>query len=158
MYPHIDPEKGRKTAPLLYDAFRTIGIHGHTEMPEDILPIGVNRGSLEHLIFITFTVSIDYMRDANLLWEVSRKTFEDPRTRYLYRPSDVCRASLQQIIQDMQLHGLSKKPTQDAVTWKRVGSTFHEKWNGDPRKFLESCGWDSLRILKRLETDSHLEN
>jgi len=154
----IDPERGRKAARELYDSFNTTGIHGRKDMPEDVLPKGVERDSLDHILFITFTVSIDYMRDANSLWEASRKTFEDPRTRYLYQPSELYKISLQQIIADMQVHKLSKKMNQDATTWRRIGITLHEKWGGDPRKFLESCGWDNLVILKRLAIDSHLEN
>ncbi len=153
----IDPEKARKAARKLYDSFNANGIHGRNDMPEDILPNGVERGSLDHLLFITFTTSIDYMRDANSLWEVSRKTFEDPNTRYLYQPSELIRKSLNQIIADMQVHKLSKKINQDAITWRTIGITLYQKWGGDPRKFLESCVWDNLVILKRLEDDSHLE-
>ena len=39
----------------------------------DILPEGVEGGSLEHVLFITLTVSLDYMRDAPTLWESARK-------------------------------------------------------------------------------------
>jgi hypothetical protein len=155
---NIDPDRGRKAARLLYDSFNTQGIHGRNDMPEDILPKGVERGSLDHLLFITFTTTIDYTRDANTLWLISIKTFEDQRTRYLYIPSELSRKPLSQIIADMRVHGLSKKISQDAIAWRRVGITLHEKWGGDPRKFLESCGWDNLVILKRLEIDTHLEN
>ncbi len=113
----IDPERGGKAARMLYDAFRTTGIHGHYDMPEDILPVGVERGTLEHLIFITLTVSIDYMRDANLLWAASRKTHEDPRTTYLYQLAELSRRSIDEIIEDMQVYKLSQKYNIDADTW-----------------------------------------
>jgi hypothetical protein len=74
----IDADRGKQLAHLLYDCFSTTGVLGNTEMPEDILPAGMEKGSLEHLLFITLTVSIDYQRDANAMWAVSRKTFEDP--------------------------------------------------------------------------------
>ena len=155
---NIDPEMGKKAARHLYDSFNTKGIHGRNDIPEDALPKGVERGSLDHILFITFTVSIDYMRDANSLWEASRKTFEDPLTRYLFQPSELYRKSLQQIIADMQVHKLSKKKTQDAIRWRKIGITLYEKWDGDPRNFLASCGWDNLVVLRRLQIDSHLEN
>jgi hypothetical protein len=68
----IYPERGRKVGKLLHKCFSTTGILGNMEMPEDILPKGMKRGSLEHLMFITLTVAIDYQRDANALWLVSR--------------------------------------------------------------------------------------
>jgi len=48
----LDVEKGSKVAETLYNCFNTDGIHVHTDMPEDILPEGVEGGSLEHVLFI----------------------------------------------------------------------------------------------------------
>ena len=81
-----DNKKGKKVAELLYNSFSTTGIHGRTDMPEDITPNGVVRGSTDHLLFITLTVSIDYQRDAPALWASSRRSFEDPETKYLLNP------------------------------------------------------------------------
>jgi len=148
--------RGKKVAKLLNECFSTKGIFGKTEMPEDILPKGVGRGSLNHVLFITLTVAIDYQRDANKLWEVSRKTWEDPKTRYLFNPEALHRTPPKTIAMDMQKYGLSKKQQKDLNIWRTVGVTFFKKWGGNPKKFLESCGWDSSQILDRLKNDSHL--
>lgn len=80
----IDIKRGEKVAKLLYGSFSTTGIFGNKEMPEDILPKGVKKGSLDHIMFITLTVSIDYQREAQSLWEGSGETFIDPDTKYLF--------------------------------------------------------------------------
>lgn len=154
----IDSERGKKVAEHLYNLFSTIGIHGRNDMPEDIMPKGVVRGSIEHLMFITLTVAIDYQRDALVLWNASRKTFEDSETRYLFDPKDLQETPFKKIIEDMQKYGLSKKPQKDAYIWKTIGVTFYKKWNGDPRNFLQSCNWDAPKILERLKKDNHLYN
>jgi hypothetical protein len=148
-----DSERGKKVAERLYTSFSTSGIHGRTDMPEDIAPNGVVRGSREHILFITLTVSIDYQRDAPSLWESSRKTFNDPETRYLFDPKLLYKTPFNKISEDMQKYKLSKKPKKDAAIWRTIGITFYKKWGGDPFKFLEDCNWDSLTILKRLKTD-----
>ena len=56
----IDYNRGRQLAALLYNCFSSTGIHRRTEMPEDILPKGLKKGTLEHIFFITLSVSIDY--------------------------------------------------------------------------------------------------
>lgn len=71
----IDDRRGKKVAELLYNSFRTVGILGKTAMPEDAVPDFVKKGTLEHILFLMLTVSIDYQRDAPSLWESSRKTF-----------------------------------------------------------------------------------
>jgi len=154
----IDIERGRKVAHLLFQPFSTTGIHGKTEMPEDITPNGIVRGSLEHIIFITLTVTIDYQRDADTLWASSRQTYEDPETRYLFNPQLLQEMPYSKIVSDMQHYKLSKKPQRDANTWHTVCVTFYKKWQGDPRNFLASCNWDAPLILARLKVDSHIRN
>ena len=154
----IDNERGKKVAKLLYDSFSTLSIHGKTDMPEDITPNNVVRGSLDHIFFITLTVSIDYQRDAPSLWESSRKTFDDSKTRYLFNPKLLHETPFRKIVEDMQKYKLSKKPQKDANIWRTVGVTFYKKWEGDPRKFLKNCNGDSSLILKRLRNDTHLYN
>jgi len=154
----IDNEKGAKVGRLLYHSFATVGIHGHKDMPEDITPTGVERGSLEHVLFITLTVSIDYQRDAPSLWKVSRQTFQDPETRYLFDPGQLHQITFQKIAKDMQKYKLSKKPEKDANIWRIVAFTFHDKWKDNPRNFLRDCSWNSLAILNRLGNDTHLHD
>lgn len=153
-----DVERGKKVADLLCLCFTTTGIHGNKEMPEDLAPSGVVRGSLEHILFITFSVSIDYQRDADALWASSRQTYEDPLTRYLFTPQLLHEAAFSKIVLDMQKYKLSKKSQQDANIWHTVGVTFYKKWQSDPRNFLASCNWDAPLILARLKVDSHLSN
>jgi hypothetical protein len=154
----IDSKRGKKVAKLLYTAFSTNGIHGRNDMPEDIMPRGVERGSLEHILFITLTVSIDYQRDAPTLWESSRKTFDDPETRYLFNPKLLHETLFDKIATDMQKYRLSMRPQKDADIWRTVGVTFYKKWGGDPCNFLKDRYWDAVAILERLKTDTHLYN
>lgn len=151
----IDSERGKKVAELLYNSFTIKGIHGRTDMPEDITPNSVIIGSLDHILFITLTVSIDYQRDAPSLWESSRKTFDDPKTRYLFDPKLLHETPLRKIREDMQKYKLSKKHKKDADIWRTVGVTFYKKWKGDPRNFLQDCNWDSPLVLERLRNDKH---
>jgi len=152
----IDSERGKKIAELLYNSFTTNGIHGRTNMPEDIEPHSLIRGSLDHIFFITLTVSIDYQRDSPSLWESSRKTFDDPETRYLFDPKLLHETPFRKIGEDMQKYKLSRKPQKDANTWRTVGVTFYKKWKGDPRNFLQDCNWNSPLILRRLRDDKHI--
>ena len=79
----VDPARAAAIAGPLSDAFTTTGILGQVAMPEDPRPAGVAVGSLEHILYITLTVTIDYQRDADRFWAASRRTFEDPETRIL---------------------------------------------------------------------------
>ncbi len=151
----IDDRTGKKVAELLYNSFRTVGILGKTAMPEDAVPDFVKKGTLEHILFLMLTVSIDYQRDAPSLWESSRKTFEDPETKYLFDPKSLNETPLETIIKDMQKYRLSKKPRKDAHIWRTIGISFYKKWGGNPLNFIKDCNWDSLIILERLRNETH---
>jgi hypothetical protein len=154
----IDEPRARQAASLLLREFTSHGIHGSTEMPEDEPPAGVIRGSLQHVLFITLTVAIDYQRDAARLWDASRQAYADSRTRYLFSPVTIFETPVRQVVADLQAHGVSKKPLKDADIWRTVALTFLKKWDVDPRNFLADCGWDARVILDRLRTDRHQYN
>lgn len=154
---NIDHNRAKECADLLFQSFQTIGIHGHTRMPEDLLPKDVTQGSLEHILFITLSVSIDYQRDANVLWDSSRDTFQDPETNYLFNLEVICKTSQGKVERDMQKYKLSRKPKKDALIWSTVAKSFFEKWGGDPRILIKNCGWDGVNVLSRLKGDFHNE-
>jgi len=153
-----DPVRGEQLADLLYHKFQNEGIHGRTDMPEDEPPKGVTRGSIEHLCFITFTVAIDYMRDAPTLWNNSRATFSDPETNYLFFPKKLEQVGFEKVVKDMQKHGLSQRPERDANIWRTIGVTFSKKWAGNPLNLIEACDWDAIKMLGHLNNDKHLSN
>ena len=98
----INPKEGKEIALTLFEKFNSDdGVFGHNIMPEDFVPrwgsdlrdIKIDRGSYEHLLFITMVVSIDYQRDADQLWEAGRKTFENEETRWLFYPEELIKKS-----------------------------------------------------------------
>lgn len=146
--------RGRAIAEILGKHFKDKDLN----LSEATPPTGVTEGSLEHLLFVTLTVSIDYQRDAKTLWGNARKTFEDEETRYLFHPESVYKTPIGKIIADMQKYKLSKKTKKDATIWKTVATTFYTKWDGNPMNFLHNCDWDALEVLKRLKNDKHSSN
>jgi len=151
----IDNQRGRKVAEILYNSFHTTGIFRKSKkgMPENMIPKGIEKGSVEHILFLTLTVSIDYMRDADKLWCSARKTYEDPNTNYLFVPKEVYKikdSSMNKIKEDMKKHNLSKRSEKDAEIWVRLSTTFYEKWEGDPYNLFKNLNWDAERILEEL--------
>lgn len=154
----INIEKGKNVAIILFEKFNSPeGIFGHNEMPKDTLPSWgsnlnisrVARGSYEHLMFITLIVSIDYQRDANQLWKAGRKTFEDEQTRWLFYPEEVTKRNLNQVINAMKIHKLSKKLVKDAEIWYKVSKSLFEFYNSDPLNLIKECNYDALKIYRK---------
>lgn len=152
----IDIENGKRVARILFDKFNSEeGIFGHNIMPEDLLwgsdlsGIEVKRGSYDHMMFITMVVSIDYMRDADKLWQAGRETMEDEDTKWLFSPEIVKDKPIEKIITAMKKHKLSQKHNRDADIWKRVSESFVRLYNLDPRNLIEECEFDAMKLFER---------
>lgn len=139
-------------ADRLFDAFQGggPGIFATKDMPEDLVPPGTSQGSREHLLFLTFTVAIDYQRDASQLWRASRSAFESPVTRFLFEPRRVALMSHNDLIRWLKRLSISKKHGPDAETWHAVGSILQQHFGGDVLQLVESCEFDATQILKAI--------
>lgn len=146
----MDPMRARAVGERLYHAFRGAGILGEISMPEHLLPLGVERGSREQLHFITLTVAIDYMRDADALWAASRQTFADPTTRYLYTPRQVAQTTFAKLATDMGKYKLAKKLQKDAEIWRTICLTLVQHFGGDVLALLQQAAFDASRVLETI--------
>ena len=118
-------------------------------MPEDILPNGVMKESSEYRLFLTLTVAIDYLRDADILWDCARKAFENPKTRYLFDPKEVVRKSDTDLEWDLRSSKLLNEH-RDLHTWKTLCRSILEQFKGDPLNIILSCEWDGAKALEHL--------
>ncbi|MCJ7491198.1 MAG: hypothetical protein MUP15_03455 [Dehalococcoidia bacterium] len=151
----VNVQAAREVGNTLRQSFNdpSIGILGHTTMPEDILPGGMTKGSYEHLMFTTLTVSLDYMRDAVALWAASRHAYEDETSRYLFSPQRVVQSPSGAVSRDLQRHGVSLRPDQDAHIWNSVSLTFLTKWGGNPMNMLEAARYDAPSVLQMVQSE-----
>lgn len=141
--------RGREVAAILVAAFNDPkrGIFGHVDMPEGEPPVGVERGSEEHIRFITLTVAIDYMKDAHLLWASSRKAHGDQRYKYLYDLRAVTSKDETIVAQDLIDSGLARYGNNDAKTWKTVSSAILSELQGDLSGFLRRMEYRGEKII-----------
>ncbi len=149
----LDIERGALLAERLYQLYKTEGIFGNKEMPEDHPPQGVEIGSREHLLFLTLTVAIDYMRNADALWESARKTFEDPETCFVFFPEEVANIPLGQVEKiksALTKYKLALRPIRDTNIWLTIALTIHNRWRDDPWNLLEALNFDAIKIVKHL--------
>lgn len=59
------------------------------QLPEDVLPEDMVRGSNEHLLYLTLVSSVAYLRREERLWSCARETWEDADLHYLFKPEIV---------------------------------------------------------------------
>lgn len=148
-------KRARKIGKILLRNFNSEkGIFGHRNIPGDEKPESVKRGSYEHRMFVTMIVSIDYMRDANQLWEAGKKTFEDESLKWLFYPIEIIKRNNNEVIEAMQKYKLSKKIKRDAVKiWIPIAESFYRLFDSDPLKLIKLCSYDAYEVYNKMRFD-----
>lgn len=144
----IDARRCREVAEAIRNAWLADGILGDRFMPEDLVPEGMSAGSSEHALFLTLAVSIDYMRNADLLWAAARSTYEDPETRYLFNPILTVSTGVDKVINDLGKYKLVKKPHKDSQIWMTICRTLCRHFNGKVEPLLAEGRWCGPEIIE----------
>ena len=134
----------------LPDAIENSGLLAPEETRNYAPPQGVTVGSIEHIIFITLTLSIDNGSNSPALWDSSRQAYEAEQTRYLFSPEALFSEEVDQVRYDLKNLNMEGTKNKNVEIWKNAGTYLFQKWGGDPRNFLSSCQWDGPEILSRM--------
>ncbi len=143
----IDSQRARQIVPLLMNTWNSKGILGSRVMPESQVPSGMRRGSSEHALLLTLTVAIDYMRDADQLWQASVDTFEDPEMRYLFDPNKVIQTGIAKLQEDLSRHKVVKKKNRDTQIWTTRSLPLSRDFEGKVEPLLARSAWDGPRTI-----------
>ncbi len=148
----VDKSTAVEIARVLYNTYKKCGIF-YKRPPEEIIPKGISKGSKEHLLFITLTVALDYIRPSEELWEASRKTYKDPKTRYLFYPEKVVEKEQSELKNDMQKYKLALRPKKDPNIWNTLCKTLNSEYNNNPIKLIEKFNYDALELCKHIRAE-----
>ncbi|MEM0024778.1 MAG: hypothetical protein QXV98_03630 [Thermofilaceae archaeon] len=161
-------ERAKDVAVRLFEEFtRGNGIFGrrHEDMPEATLPrralghsiIEVDRGSREHLLFITLTVALDYRRDSDKLWAAARRTFEDERTRWLFFPEEVVKRERREVEEAMKTYGIYIQKN-DVDAWIRISHGLFTFYGSDPLNIVKECDFDAQEVFNKKRDQTFKKN
>jgi len=154
----IDADRAVVVGRELVRAAKGEGIFGPVRMPEAEVTRDMERGSLEHIVFMTQTVTIDYQRDATQLWEAAAAARRDPETSWIFDLQALHDRPPRELKAAMAKHKVSRKIERDPQYWRTVGISFLKKWDADPRRLLENFNFDAPSILEYLVREKHTYN
>lgn len=127
----LDLQKAEKIGKILRNLFETrTGFFAGYIMPEYVLPKNIREGSLEHALYLTYVISVDYQTDAVKLWRNARQTYSE-KPEY-FNPKNVVAMKLEQLSSILRDLG-ARYPTNGAKAWKTISSILLEEYDGDPR-------------------------
>jgi hypothetical protein len=120
------------------------------QLPEKAAVEGIRRGEPRYR-YLTFTVALNYNRDARRLWETTRRLWDeeawlfDPRTLVVeYDRFDV--------VDVFERNGI-RYWRRDAATWYQIASTLVESYRGSVLSLVASVECDGVRLLQQVRRE-----
>jgi len=131
----IDDLRAIKIAGRLFSEFyNKKGFFKDYSMPEYVLPRNLKEGTKEHALFLTYTISIDYMTDAVKLWKRSRGAYELHPD--MFTPKEILKVSPRTVENFVKKLG-ARYYTNAAKTWIKISKVLAEKYDEDPRNLTK---------------------
>ncbi len=132
-----DIEKLRRLAIALFEDYsNSRGVFEKVSFPPEYnLPNGMEKGGEDHLRYLTLTVALDYMRDAEELWKQSHDAWTDLKTKWIFSPKQIVKKCPESLI-DFLKKAKDRFPTKDARIWHVLCKTLL-KFDDSVLKFLK---------------------
>jgi hypothetical protein len=119
-------------------------------MPEGANP-GLDKSSADNFHYFTLPMALNYRRAAYQLWEAALATFQDPATRFVFRPEQVVATSEDVLRSALSKYRLALQPIQHVKTWMTICATLVNCYQGDVRALLASNDYDIPCILDQIQ-------
>lgn len=133
----------------LIEAYKT-GKLGQTVMPEDSSPRFSATQKEERIAYFTLPMALNYQRNSYTLWEAALKTYNDPKTRWVFDVKKVSKSSEEKLRTSLLKYKLALQPNKHIQTWMAISKTIAGGW-GSFEAFIKDSDGDFLK-LKELVT------
>jgi hypothetical protein len=110
---------------------------------------GLDVGTRENYLYFTLPVALNYQRKSEALWASANATYRDPKTKFVFDPEAVV-VDAKKTRSALLEHKLALQPERHSGIWLTLSATLQRSYQGDPRRFLEECGWKVFEIVRLL--------
>jgi hypothetical protein len=119
----------------------------HEVHPE--LPLG----SRENYLYFTLPVCINFQRSSPAMWASALATWNDPETRYLFLPENVCATPVEKVRADLMRHKLGLQPNKHTAIWLAIAGSLHKNFADDPREVITAAHSDAGQLIHLLQVE-----
>jgi hypothetical protein len=120
-------ENLHKNCHVLLEAFES-GKLGQTVMPEDSNPGVESMNNESRLVYFTLPMALNYQRDSYKLWEAALKTYNDPKTHFVFDIAKVAVCSEDELRGALMKYKLALQPNKHIHTWHTISKSVYEHW------------------------------
>lgn len=129
------------------------GLLGGEVMPEDANP-GLDKSSLENYLYFTLPMALNYQRNSYTLWESALKTYNDPKTKFIFNPKECLNRSFEEVQEALVKYRVALQRQKQTEIWLKLCTTFVELYDGDIRKLFDTLDNDVDKIRNFIQKEN----
>jgi endonuclease III len=114
---------------------------------------GLDTSSRENFLYFTLSPCLNFQRSSPAMWQAALKTWQDPKTRYLFYPEKVSKTSIEKVQKDLLKYKLALQKNKHTKIWVTISKTLNEHFKNDPRVVLEAGSFDAQKVLTLVQKD-----
>jgi hypothetical protein len=143
-------EKILSNCQILLKAYRE-GKLGYMKMPEDTHPSFNTKE--ERLTYFTLPMALNYQRDSYKLWESVLKTYNDPRTKFIFDIKTSANFSEEKLREYLIKYKIALQPNKHIATWQKISRTILNNW-GSISEMFKFVDYDFLKLKNLIQVKS----
>jgi len=109
--------------------------------------------SRENYLYFTLPVAVNFQRSSPAMWQSALKTWNDPKTRYVFFPERVTTEKRAVVQRDLIKYHLAVQTNKHPDIWIKISNTLKKHFNNSPKKVLEVGDMDAEKILRMIQHD-----
>jgi len=113
----------------------------------------LNTSSRENYLYFTLPPCINFQRNSPAMWKSALATWQDVKTRYLFFPEKIIKHNRKKIQKDLLKYKLALQKNKHTDIWIAISKTLNKSFQDDPRKLIEVCDCNILKILQLIQKD-----
>jgi len=130
------------------------GALGGEVMPEDVHP-PLARNSKELVHYFTLGMCLNYQRNSYSLWQACTKTFDDPKTCWVFVPDKVAGSTITDLREALTKYKVALQPNKHVENWFRVSAGILKHGEGDVRNILSAHSFDIDCVRSFVQNNKH---
>jgi len=123
------------------------GLLGGEKMPEDENP-GLDKLSVENLLYFTLPMALNYQRNSYKLWEAANKTYADSLIKNVFNPTIVLKMNDEELRAALLKYKIALQPNKHPEIWRTLCNTFSRT---PIDKFFTELDFDIEKIKSHIQ-------
>lgn len=111
------------------------------------------RGERANYLYFTLPVAINFQRSSPSMWQSALKTWNDPKTRYVFFPEKLTVKKRDVIQRDLLKYRLAVQTNKHPDIWIKISDTLNKYFESNPKKVLGAGDMNVEKVLQIVQHD-----